>query len=372
MRSTALSFAPRLLALLLLAATSALAQPLLPEPADPRLAPLPPILGTVQNELIEDADDTVLDVAYRNRVGFDRITRLNPDVDVWIPDPGSVIRLPTEHILPDPPWKGLVINVPEMQLYDFTRKGEEPEVFAIAIGDSIDPSLVGSFKIGAKRANPAWHVPKSILAERPELPPVVPPGPDNPLGPFWMTIGATSYGIHGSNNEWSIGREATHGCIRLYNDQIERLFHRTKPGTPIRLIYETLKVGRRDRSIYVEVHPDVYGRDLERETRVYDRLQKADLMQFVDMGAMQRAITEARGIPVRIGTLIPTPRVSVPQMTLSRPRCAIRVTSTRCASANSLASTERSRRSSGQRATTISSICHASVRSSARTSSSTH
>jgi L,D-transpeptidase ErfK/SrfK len=297
---------------LLFCARAAPAQPLLPEPADPRLAALPPIIGTLQNELIEDTEDTVLDVAYRNRLGFDRIARLNPDVNVWIPDLGSVIRLPTEHILPDPPWKGLVINVPEMQLYDFTQKGEEPEVFAIAIGDSIDPSLVGQFKIGAKRANPAWHVPKSILAERPELPPVVPPGPDNPLGPYWMTIGTTSYGIHGSNNEWSIGREATHGCIRLYNDQIERLFQRTKPGTPIRLLYETVKIGRRDRSIYVESHPDVYGRDPERETRVFEQLGAADLLPYVDVAAMRRAIAEARGIPVLVGTLSAPPIETLP------------------------------------------------------------
>lgn len=302
-----------LLKAMLAIAQAATAQPSLPEPADPRLASLPPILGTLQNELVEDAEDTVLDVAYRNRLGFDRIARLNPGINVWIPDPGSVIRLPTEHILPDPPWKGLVINVPEMQLYDFTRKGEEPEVFAIAIGDSIDPSLVGQFKIGAKRANPAWHVPKSILAERPDLPPVVPPGPDNPLGPFWMTIGTTSYGIHGSNNEWSIGREATHGCIRLYNDQIEKLYQRTKPGTPLRLVYETVKIGRRDRSIYVESHPDVYGRDPEREVRPYERLRAADLLQFVDEAAMRRAIAEARGIPVLVGTLPPPPDEAAPE-----------------------------------------------------------
>jgi L,D-transpeptidase ErfK/SrfK len=196
-----------------------------------------------------------------------------------------------------------VINVPEMQLYDFTRKGEAPEVFSIAIGDSIDPSLVGEFKVGRKRANPAWHVPKSILAERPELPPVVPPGPDNPLGPFWMTIGHTSYGIHGSNNEWSIGREATHGCIRLYNDQIERLFTRTREGTPLRLVYRTIKIGRRERTIYVESHPDVYGRDPGAELAAWERLRELDLLRFVDESALRRAIAEATGIPVPVGAL---------------------------------------------------------------------
>lgn len=308
------------LAILAIAGATA-AQPTLPESTDPRLAKLPPVVGELQSELIADPEDTVLDVAYRNRLGFDRIARLNPDVNVWIPDPGAVIRLPTEHILPDVPWRGLVINVPEMQLYDFTQKdepersergerardGRSPsvEIFAIAIGDSIDPSLVGEFKIGHKRENPAWHVPKSILAERPELPAVVPPGPENPLGPFWMTIGKTSYGIHGSNNEWSIGREATHGCIRLYNDQIEKLWRRTKPGTPLRLIYQTVKVGWRERTLFVEAHPDVYGRDPEREVAAVEKLRSLDLWPFVDEPAFRRAIAETRGIPVPVGTLPP-------------------------------------------------------------------
>jgi L,D-transpeptidase ErfK/SrfK len=293
-------------------AHAARAQPALPDPADPLLAALPPVVGHYESELVDSPEDTVLDVAHRHRLGFDRVARLNPGVNVWIPDPGTVIRLPTEHVLPDPPWRGLVINVPEMQLYDFTRKKEEPEVFAIAIGDSIDPSLVGEFKIGRKRANPAWHVPKSILAERPELPPVVPPGPDNPLGPFWMTIGHTSYGIHGSNNEWSIGREATHGCIRLYNDQIERLFGRIKEGTPLRLTYKTVKVGRRERTIYLEAHPDVYARDPGGAAAAFEQLRALDLLRFVDEVALQRAIAEATGIPVPIGTLPAPPPIEPP------------------------------------------------------------
>jgi L,D-transpeptidase ErfK/SrfK len=272
-----------------------------PAAADPRLGGLAPVLGEAHSEMIVDAEDTVLDVAYRNRLGFDRIARLNPTVNVWIPDPGQVIRLPTEHILPDVPWRGLVVNVPEMQLYDFTQP--EVEVFAIAIGDSIDPSLVGEFKVGAKRENPVWNVPKSIQAERPELPARVPPGPDNPLGPFWMTIGNTSYGIHGSNNEWSIGREATHGCIRLYNDQIELLWRRTKTGTPLRFVYHTVKLGQRDHTIFVEAHPDRYERDPDREVAAVERLQRLDLWPFVDEAAFRRAIADALGIPVPIGTL---------------------------------------------------------------------
>lgn len=291
---------------LCLLAVRAVAQP--SGATDPRLAALPAVVGEPSSEIVESAEDTVLDIAYRHRLGFDRVTRMNPHIkNIWIPDPGTVVQLPTEHILPEPPWRGLVINVPEMQLYDFTVKNElgEPELFSIAIGDEIDPSLMGEFKVGKKRAQPAWHVPKSIQAERPELPAVVPPGPDNPLGPYWMTIGSTSYGIHGSNNEWSIGRLATHGCIRLYNDQIERLFLRTKEKTPLRLLYQTVKLGQRGSTLYIESHPDLYGKDPAREQVVVERLRTLDLLHYVDAIALHRAIEEQRGTPVPIGTLPP-------------------------------------------------------------------
>jgi L,D-transpeptidase ErfK/SrfK len=262
---------------------------------------LPPLVGRASADLVHPGD-TLLDLAWRHRLGFERVARLNFSVDVWIPDPGTVVRLPTEHVVPDVPHRGLVVNVPEMQLYDFTRP-DEPEVFAIAIGDQMDPSLVGDFRIGTKRTDPAWRVPASIRAERPELPAIVPPGPDNPLGSHWMTIGNTTYGIHGTNVRWSIGREATHGCVRLYNDEVKRLFERTREGTPIRLVYETVKLGRRGRTVYVEAHPDLYGRDPDRQSHVHERLAELGLLEHVDVALVRAVVAAARGEPVAVGTV---------------------------------------------------------------------
>ena len=275
------------------------------EPVDPRppvdLEAIPPLVGAPRSDLIEP-DDTLLDVAHRPRLGFDRVARLNPGVHHWIPTPGTVVRLPTEHVLPDAPRTGLVINVPEMQLYDYTV-GPEPEVFAIAIGDEMDPSLIGAYRIGHKRERPAWNVPASIRAKKPELPAVVPPGPDNPLGDHWMTIGATSYGIHGTNNPWSIGREATHGCIRLYNDEIARLFPRIPTRTPVRLLYEPVKIGRRGSILYAEAHPDVYGRVPDLVTVAVQRVYELGLADFIDPLLLRRAVDEASGAPVPVGSL---------------------------------------------------------------------
>jgi L,D-transpeptidase ErfK/SrfK len=176
-------------------------------------------------------------------------------------------------------------------------------VLALAIGDELDPSLIGRYRVGRKRANPVWHVPASIRAERPELPAEVPPGPENPLGPYWLTIGQTSYGLHGTNNRWSIGREATHGCLRLYNDVVERLFERTRTGTPIQIVYQTVKLGVQDGIVYVEAHPDRYRRDPDRVERALAQLEPHGLVDDDLRALLGRIIERASGEPVAIAVL---------------------------------------------------------------------
>lgn len=289
--------------------------------AEPSLAraPFAPVVGLPSVDLVGPGD-TLLDIAERHRLGFERVARLNPGLDPWIPPQGTRIRLPTQHVLPDAPHEGLVVNLPELQLYDYGADRENPEILALAIGDELDPSLVGTFRVGRKRADPVWHVPASIRAERPELPAEVPPGPDNPLGPFWLTIGQTSYGIHGTNNRWSIGREATHGCLRLYNDEVERLFARTRTGTPIRILYQTVKLGLRDGIVYVEAHPDRYRRDPDRLVDARTRLAEWGLDDDETLSILERAIEAARGEPIAIGVLPDVPEPRPPsQSAISRP-----------------------------------------------------
>lgn len=264
----------------------------------PRAPVLRPVLGSHQSALVEGGD-TLLDVAYRYRLGYQAVERLNPAVDPWIPVPGTVVDLPTRYILPDTDEEGLVVNIPEMRLFDYTVK-DGPEVFALAIGDEADRSILGEFKVGAKRKDPAWRVPASIRAEKPELPPEVPAGPDNPLGSRWLTIGRTSYGIHGTNVRWSIGREATHGCLRLYEDEIQRLFDRVREGTRLQIIYQTAKWGRDEDQIYLEVHPDLYGLRPDRFAAL-DVPRALGLLGILDLELVLRVLEEARGYPVPVG-----------------------------------------------------------------------
>ena len=287
-----------LLALLLVLASGGRGEPA-PEETTPRLMP---VLGEVRKVLVRD-DDTLLDVAFEHRLGFDAVARLNPGVDPWVPVPGTVVRLPTAVVLPEAEPTGLVLNVPEMRLYDFTV--EPMEIFAAAVGDMADPSLLGDFQIGAKRKDPVWHVPASIRAEKPELPATVPAGPDNPLGSRWMTIGKTSYGIHGTNVRWSIGRMATHGCIRLYEDEVQRLFERVPSGTRVQLVYQPFKWGFAGDDLYLEVHPDLYSLRPDRLAEALRVPRAFGLLEQLDLERVWRAVDEAQGVPVRVGRLPP-------------------------------------------------------------------
>jgi L,D-transpeptidase ErfK/SrfK len=261
---------------------------------------LRPVLGRIENALIE-TDQTLLDVAYQHRLGYEPVARLNPGVDPWIPEPGTIVRLPTRFVLPDADEEGLVVNIPEMRLFDYTGD-KEPQVFSVAIGDEADPSILGEFRVGKKREDPTWHVPESIRAESPELPKQVPPGPDNPLGSRWMTIGRTSYGIHGTNARWSIGREATHGCLRLYEDEVQRLYDRIPEGTRIQIVYQPFKWGLEGDRIYFEAHPDLYGQRPDR-LAAFELPRALGLLGAIDLELAWRTLDEALGVPVAVGTL---------------------------------------------------------------------
>jgi L,D-transpeptidase ErfK/SrfK len=262
--------------------------------------------------------ETLLDVALNHRIGFQQLVRLNPGVSVTRPLPGTRVRLPSGMIEPNAPRNGLVINLPEMRLCDFSAGGK-PEVYAIAIGDDVKSTPLGDFAIGNKVQNPVWYVPDSIRAEHPELPAEVPPGPDNPLGDRWLGLGDSPYGLHGTNNESSIGRLHTHGCMRMYTADIHRLYERVPVGTPVHVVYQVLKLGARAGVAYLEVHPDVYDlRSPLQLRRTLRQMLGALDPRSLDCAGIERALREARGVPVAIGRPLLSPPHRRPAADASR------------------------------------------------------
>ncbi len=211
-------------------------------------------------------EDTLVDIARRYSLGFNEIRHANPQVDTWLPGEGTEIVLPTRFILPDAPREGIVINVAEMRLYYYPKVfNSRPQVvtFPISIGRKDWQTPLTTTSITAKVKDPTWFPPESVrkehAADGDPLPKLVPPGPDNPLGRYALRLGLASYLIHGTNKPFGIGMQVTHGCMRLYPEDMEALFAAVAVETPVRIVNQPYKVGWHERELFLEVHAPLSG-----------------------------------------------------------------------------------------------------------------
>lgn len=217
--------------------------------------PAPPVqvIG-IPTLYVTRASDTLLDIAREHDVGYVEMRAANPGVDPWMPGNGTKIVVPTRHVLPDAPHRGIVINLPELRLYYYPAKGE-PRSFPIGIGGEGKETPTGRTVIAAKRVHPVWIPTASEHAEDPELPASIGPGPDNPMGDHALYLGWKGYAIHGTNKPYSIGRRDSHGCIRLYPEDIAWLYREITVGAPVTVVNQPAKVGWSAGELYLEVHP---------------------------------------------------------------------------------------------------------------------
>ncbi len=220
-------------------------------------------------------EDTLLDIARRYSIGYEEIQRANPGVDLWIPGEGTDIVIPGRRILPPAPREGIVVNLPEHRLYYFPKpkRRQKPVVitYPVSIGQLDWNTPLGQTHVAAKEKMPYWYPPESIRKEHAArgepLPRRVPPGPDNPLGAYKMrlAVGDGTYLIHGTNNPMAVGMAITHGCIRMYPEDIEALFPQVPVGTKVWLINKPVKVAYANGELLLEVHPqvDAQGQSME-------------------------------------------------------------------------------------------------------------
>jgi L,D-transpeptidase ErfK/SrfK len=263
------------------------------------------VVGTAKKYTFRTGD-TLWDVARHLGLGINEVQEALPTVDVWIPPDGETVEFPTWWVLPRAEDVGLIINVPEMRLYYF-QKGRVI-TYPIGLGreDWQTPSS-GSFKISEKTVNPKWVIPDSIRQERIREKGrhetfIAGGDPENPLGRYRMRTTVDLYGIHGTNIAWGVGMRISHGCIRLYPEDIERLFPLVPVGTPGAFVYQPVKVGGREGEIFLEIHKDIYdaGHDYWNEAReALDWLGWSDL---VDWSRVARAIDAKNGVPTQIST----------------------------------------------------------------------
>ena len=151
-----------------------------------------------------------------------------------------------------------------------------------------------------KAEKPTWNVPAAIRAEKPSLPSFVPPGPDNPLGDFWMAFTDRQHGIHGTNEPYGVGRRVSHGCIRLYPGDIIDLAKRVENGTPVRIIYQPIKLGQDNKRLFLEVHRDFLGRITDPRKVILETAKALGWQQIPDGPPLAELIEQARGVPVAL------------------------------------------------------------------------
>src|SRR5690606_15287792 len=205
-------------------------------------------------------EDTFVALARQYNVGFEALRRANPDVDPWLPGEGTEIVIPSQFVLPRAPREGIVVNVAELRLYYFPDKdGRRVITHPISIGRQDWSTPLGTTTITAKQANPSWYPPQSIREEHAAmgdpLPAVVPPGPDNPLGKHALRLGLPGYLIHGTNKPSGVGMRVTHGCIRMFPEDIEALYESVPVGTKVRIVNQPYKLGWSAEGLYLEAHP---------------------------------------------------------------------------------------------------------------------
>lgn len=271
----------------------------------PREDELPGVIGRLGRYRVS-AGQNLLDIARQSGLGFRELRDANPRVDEWEPRAGVELVMPTRWILPRPErYRGLVINIPEFRLYKFpvdTQLGEREPIMTwpVGIGAEYAQSPIRQFNVKSKDENPTWVVPDSIYRKMEDPKRVVPPGPDNPLGAYRIRLDFDLFAIHGTNDPWTVGRLTTHGCVRLYPEDIEYLYPMVDPGMPGEFVYQPVKLGERKGRVFVEVHQDVYQRYEDLQAHARGVVENAGYTNRVDPGRLEVAVKQQLGYPIDV------------------------------------------------------------------------
>lgn len=268
------------------------------------------VVGQVRSVRIEQAARSI-DIARRYAIAVGELARANPQVpglDGGRIPAGTELKLPTRFVLPAAPREGIVVNIAELRLYYFPNAGNwragSVLTFPAAVGREEWETPTGMTTVAERIVDPPWHPPASIREEAAdkgqELPDVVPAGPQNPLGKYALRLGWRKHLIHGTNDPMSIGRPATHGCIRLYPEDMETLFQYVREGTPVVLVDQPYKLGVADGVLYLETHAGGDAGARQRVLADIERWVRAGKDRRVDRTLVERALATPTELPVKV------------------------------------------------------------------------
>jgi L,D-transpeptidase ErfK/SrfK len=253
------------------------------------------VIGIMRSYVVKESD-SLIELARKYGLGYNEIADANVNMDPFIPEPGATVRIPTFWVLPNlPREQGIIINLSELRLYYYPYQNAKfVFTFPLGIGDEGTETPLGVFTIIEKRVNPIWYVPKSIQEERPDMPAQVPPGPDNPLGTHALRLSIGPVLIHGTNKPWGTGRRVSHGCIRLYPEDIPELYELVPMGTKVTILRQPVKLGVKDGRIFLEVHK---GEAVDYYHEALNLIMARKLLPRVDRVKLWRVLKEQTGVP---------------------------------------------------------------------------
>ena len=255
------------------------------EPLDPNrfelTSPDQSVIGEPQ-VVFARAEDTLSDLAREYGLGYDEIVAANANVDPWLPGEGMPVVLPTQYVLPDVERTGLILNIATKRLFYFLEAeadgARQVLTYPIGIGRVGWETPLGETTVVSKARDPHWWVPASVRQEHAEngnpLPSVVPPGPDNPLGHRVLKLDMPGYLIHGTNQPYGVGMRVSHGCVRLYPENIEFLYELVDVGEQVTIINDPFQFGFRDGKLYFEAHAPLEDDALPAEERLVAMLEQ--------------------------------------------------------------------------------------------------
>lgn len=265
------------------------------------------VIGNISHHMVRDGENLYA-IARRYDLGIVELLAANPGADAWLPTPGMRLTLTTSHILPPGPRKGIVINLSEMRLFYFPDENAVAS-FPIGIGQQGWLTPLGHTVVKQKRRNPVWIPPTSIREKLPDLPESVAAGDNNPLGAYALYLGWPRFLIHGTNRPAGVGKRSSHGCIRLYPEDIAQLYALAQVGTPVTIVDTPYKLGWKDGRLYLEVTPTQDQSDAIAEYKKapvgnLTGINEAILAQaddrLVDWHEVEDAVAKQTGIPIAI------------------------------------------------------------------------
>lgn len=276
-------------------------------------------IGQMESMGINEAD-TLLDVARALQYGYVEIRAANPGVDPWTPVPGQQIVLPSFELMPRATQKGIVVNLGAMRLYHFYEQGKAPRAYPIGIGREGLQTPTGKTTIVRKAENPTWSPTKRMRDEKPWLPVTVPAGAANPLGAHALYLGWPTFLIHGTNKPWGIGRRLSSGCMRMYPEDVQKLYGAVPTGTPVTIVDQPVLVGWVGDTLYLEAHPTRHqSYQIESsEPMTTDAVLRDDLRALIvktagerakdiNWGTVDETLTKRLGYPIPIIGGAPAP-----------------------------------------------------------------